>query len=317
MIEKQTYLELKGISRRAYFYQLKSGRITQSKRAGKIFVVDPEFKLPLNITISDETKLTLEEEAKKELDALILKAHSLRAEQIKTTQKTLKKSPHNNQITMIINEIGKSVKAWQSRGVHLKGYSPKACYKKISKVEKLVRQRRSDLFELKNKVLVNPEAYKKLEAAVNELYHDDKSKRPSKRMLTKRISQYAQEKEEFYELAAIPFSTLYDHVKKIIDRLGLHHKHLLENNFSEFNRKRPYVLGAFTNDIEFMDWYAMDDHVMEVDGALVYNPVKQAWEKKKVYLWTVIECKTLFPVAYHIQADDFNFFRLSSTWDDR
>jgi hypothetical protein len=300
MIELNKYLALKGIKKRAFHYKVDQKKIFKHKVGNVTFVIDPK------INVSDEAKITLTDEAKKELDALIIEAHSLRTESLRIAKQTLKKTPHNPQITSIVSRIQERLKVWKSKGVALRGYSPQACYKKINDVNLLSRQRRGDLFEVKNNVLSNPDVYKKLEALVLKLYDDDGRKEPSIRMICKRIVMQAKADEEFYELAAIPFSTLYDHAKKIIDRLGAKHKHLLENNYSEFNRKRPYVWGAHTADINFMEYFTMDDHVMEIDGALEYNTITGQWEKKKVYLWTIMEAKTLQKLAYKLKPTSFN-----------
>lgn len=300
MIELNKYLALKGIKKRAFHYKVDQKKIFKHKVGNVTFVIDPE------INVSDEAKITLTDEAKKEIDALIIEAHSLRTESLRIAKQTLKKTPHNPQITSIVSRIQERLKVWKSKGVALRGYSPQACYKKINDVNLLSRQRRGDLFEVKNNILSNPESYKKLEALVLELYDGDGRKEPSIRMICKRIVMKSKADEKFYELAAIPFSTLYDHAKKIIDRLGAKHKHLLENNYSEFNRKRPYVWGAHTADINFMEYFTMDDHVMEIDGALEYNTINGQWEKKKVYLWTVMEAKTLQKLAYMLKPTSFN-----------
>lgn len=295
MIPLQKYLDLKGIGKRAFYYQIEQKKIFKKELDGEIFVIDPE------ISMSDEARMTLRADANKELELLVLKANAYRPKYLPEGTKF-----HCKEIKQIVNEIQTKANIWRRKGVELRGWSKSACYKKIENPGLLNRKKRSDLFVCKNPQLAKPSVYESLKSLYMKLYFNNHCKKPSLRMICKKIQMKAQKTEEFYEIASIPFSTLYDNVRKINERYAHGLVHLQQNNASHFARKRAYVEGAFTADIGFMEWFAMDDHVMEVEGAWVYNEIKSIWEKKKVYLWTVIECKTLYPIAYHIMADNFN-----------
>lgn len=295
MIELSEYLELKEIGRRAFYYQLEQKKIFKKEIGGVTFVIDPELEL------SDDTKLALKEQVNRELGLLAIKAHAYRPKDLAEGKRFRCK-----EINKIVAQMVETVNAWKKRGVKLRGWSKAACYRKIEDTSNLKRQRRSDIFANKNPQLANPAVYEKFKSLYYLQYDNNKAERPSLRTICERMIMYAQKREEFYEIASIPFSTVYDNVRKLNDRFAHSLVHQAKNNLSHLMKNRVYVEGAFTADMGFMEWYAMDDHVMEVDGALVYNKVKDEWEKRKVYLWTVIECKTFYPIAYHIQTDNFN-----------
>ncbi len=295
MIEFHNYLKLKGIGRRAFYYQLEQGKIFKKEVGRRIFVIDPQ------LSISDEAKLTLKQEALKELEMLTLRANAHRPKDLEAGKKY-----HSKEINAIITQMLETVSIWQKRGVDLRGWSRAACYRKIENPEALKRKTRSDIFGNKNEQLANPVVYEKLKALYFKRFFESKEKFPSKRRICKQISMFCRKNEEFYEIAAIPFSTLYDNIKKMHERYAHEIIHLYKNNYSDLSKHRVYNEGAFTADMEFMEWYAIDDHVHEIEGAWIFNTVKGEWEKKKVYSWVCIECKTMFPIVYHTQADNFN-----------
>lgn len=295
MIEKGKYMQLKDISVRTYYNHVEQKKIFPTVVEGVTYVIDP------SVAMSDQAQKALKLEAVKELETLAMRGNALRPKEIPEGKRFRSK-----EINKIVADMQDVVAKWVRIGVQLRGWSKAACYRKIEDLSKLSRQRRSDLFERKQEQLKKDDVYEKLKSLYAKAYFDNYEKKPSLREITKQIQMYAQSKEEFYELAAVPFSTLYDNVQKLKERYAHELVHQYYNNHSHLLRNRAYVDGAFTADIKFMEWFSIDDHVMEVDGALVWNETKRMFEKKKVYLWMIVEVKTLFPVAYHIQANNFN-----------
>lgn len=282
MIELQTYLYYKNISLRRLQQLIQIGTVKKISEQGKDFIIDKDM-------VSDKAiQEKVKEQLKVEFGLLIKEAHN-------------DKSKRSNVIEYIIG----ATELWNKRGVEIKGFSEKQIYKKIRNPKKLDRGTRSDKFKRKNEMLANEYTYDLMIAYAWEFYDTDTNK--SIRLATQRVQMLAKEIEELYELAAVPFTTLYDNIKKAIDNLCLAKNHDLRNKYNSFRQNRIYVKGAFTGKhINFMDWYVIDDKVMDVAGTYVWDPIKGKMIAKKVYMWSIIECKTWHVVAYKILPYSFN-----------
>lgn len=277
----ETYLKQQGISKRTLYNRISEGTIFTYTDKGVRHVVERSE------LANSKIRKKIIKEIVAEFEPLISRGHF---------------NPDSR--ADIVQEIQMKVEEWKDRGVEIKGWSSVSCYRKM-KTMKLQRQTRSDKFSRKNPILQDSDAYQKLKALVYNFYQGDKSKRPSVRLVTQRIEMLSKKREEYWELAAIPRSTLRDNVTKIIDRFAIDEKHVMENAYNSHRRKRLYNEGAFTRDLKFMETFMLDDKVMDVAGTQVWNELRGKFETRKIYMWMVIEGKTMFPLAYEIKTREF------------
>jgi len=182
-----------------------------------------------------------------------------------------------------------------------KGFSKKSIYRKWHKRHKLNQFKvRIDKGKPRNKLL-----NKMKDTVINnflQIYY--KIGQPNCMFAVKRLQEIASKTEELYEIAAIPRITLYKFCRQ----------YLIDNNLLQSwnyaNRRGKFqqisITGAFTDDIEFMDWYAMDDRKADISGVLVWDEVKKEWKTKTVFYWIIIEMKTMMPIGWVIKPDALN-----------
>lgn len=127
---------------------------------------------------------------------------------------------------------------------------------------------------------------------------------PNCMFAVKRLQEIARQTEELYEIAAIPRMTLYKFCRQYLINNNIIQSWNYANQRGKFEKLS--VIGAFTNDIEFMDWYAMDDRKADISGVLVWDEVKKEWKTKTVFYWIIIEMKTMMPVGWVIKPDALN-----------
>lgn len=285
MIVRERYLALRGIKERRYYVLLRQGSIFShtDPDTGAVYVIDPEMDIPEGAV--DSTRDAITGEFKK----MCLYANT-----------------HPAKTKDTVDKIQRIVKTWNKKGLALRGWSKTKCYEKIKDTKLLDRKQRWDKnIRVYNSVLQSADNQDKLAVLFSKFYQVDYSKRPSIRQLIHRVKMFAENNRVFSDLKSVPYSTMHNHLTALIKQHGMDKKHLLKNAYSEFAQDRVYVDGAFTSEIQFMDWYQMDDHNMEVSGALVWDEGKGKYVNRKVYLWMISEVKTMYPIAYMIQARPF------------
>ena len=282
MLPLDQYMSVTGESRRNTFLKLSDGRLLRKKIDGQLYIIQPSELHTLN---GQQKELILKDK-RKEWDSLIMKAH---------------KSPEYK--SDVMDEILEDVKAYTDMGFKIVGFDIKSLYRKIKK-GKINRKTRKDKSKPKNSILQNRDVQAKLMKFAQELYYQDSN--ASIRLLTHRVLFYAKQNEELLELAAIPQPTLYRFLDERFDENGIKEAHKMINHYDQWNKNKPFVQGAFTKDIDFMDWLALDDHMIQISGVQVYNELSKKIELKTVYAWFIIEAKTFYPVAYDIQIREFN-----------
>ncbi|HRI46923.1 MAG TPA: hypothetical protein PK559_07455 [Ignavibacteriaceae bacterium] len=295
MIELTEYCRQKNISRRWANKLIATGKLEIIIKDKIKYVVAESGSI-----VSEGAIVIMKKEAEKEISRLIVQE-----------QNRNQTGGDYSRRTEVVDEITGIVELYKTKGVILKGYSVSNITRKINgdicQVDKsaniVVRSTRKDKFEFKNKVLSNPEQLKKLVNLAFGYYSKDANK--SIRKTAIKVMMFSRENENYYELATIPRSTIIRCLTKIAQQNAWSKYHDLKNNYHELESRKIYNQGAFTN-MKFMEWLAIDDHVMEVSGVYKWNSVKKDWELRKVYMWSIIEIKTQMIVAYKIKADSFS-----------
>lgn len=297
MIEFQKYLEITGIDRSTLFRWIADSNkeVYQVKISGKAYIVD---KSEACIQLEDKKKRKqLIASITEQWNQLILTAHNaLGTEAEKTTRNDA------------VETITKEVKFWQKRGIDIIGFNEKSIYRKI-KEGKVQRGTRSDKLTYrtkyagKEKILGLSTAQSKL-LAVAWLLFGKPSACLNYSLMYHKIKDYAQQNEMFYELAAIPESTMTNFLKQEFKANGLDKAHQLINHFNLFKKTKAKNKGAFTKDIQFMDYIIGDDHKMDIDKVFVYDEMTKELKLEKVQGWFWIEAKTQKVLSYILKTGD-------------
>ncbi len=185
-----------------------------------------------------------------------------------------------------INDYEKSI------GKKISGLSQRALYRIANNQQSVYHKIRAD----KGKV-INPNlaaAKEKIEAMAGHLFI--KLGEKNYRFVTTRIQELARENESLYEIAAIPQTTLYRFISNYLKPYSSVWDYC--NDHKQFLKDLPKVQGAFTDDIEFMDYIAFDDRKADIAGSWYWNEVKNKWELRKVWYWIAIEMLTMMPVGW-------------------
>lgn len=180
--------------------------------------------------------------------------------------------------------------------VKLKGLSSKVLYKIAAQKASVHHKRRSDAGAAKNSAL--KASQEKVEALAAALYIGNGE--PSVRFITTRVKELAQQNESIYEIASIPQPTLYRHIRNFIKVNKFKGSWEYYNRHKDFLKKLPSVQGAFTDNIEFMDYIAFDDRKADVAGSYWLDPVDGKMKLRKVWYWIAIEMLTMMPVGWVI-----------------
>lgn len=184
----------------------------------------------------------------------------------------------------------------RATGTKIRGLSDKVLYKIASGKATAFRKKRCDTDTARNSNLVI--AKEKIEAIAAKLYID--CGEPNVRFITTRIIELAERHEMLYEIAAIPHSTLYRYISKWIDHNDFKKSWEYYNRHKDFLKRLPKVHGAFTDNIEFMDYIAFDDRKADVAGSWWFDKVDNKWKLRKVWYWLAIEMHTMMPVGWVI-----------------
>lgn len=196
---------------------------------------------------------------------------------------------------LYIKEAIKRVAEYETAtGIKIKGLSGRTLYGIAEGKRAVYHRKRKDSGTVRNPNLST--AREKIEAMAGKLFMQLGEK--NFRFVTTRIQELAKQNESLYEVAAIPQPTLYRYVKNYLSP----YKSVWDyaNNHKEFLKSLSKVQGAFTDDIEFMDYIAFDDRKADVAGSWYWNEVKSKWELRKVWYWIAIEMLTMMPVGWVI-----------------
>ena len=185
----------------------------------------------------------------------------------------------------------------------VKGFDRKSIYRKLTKLatgKSLSRKMRSDKWTIRNEMLSN--SFPKLRALAAAVY--DRNTTPNLSILVDIIQMVARNKEEYYEFAAINKSTMYRQLSLDFQQSGLKTLHQYLNHYNLFAKNLPKVHGAFTDDVDFMDYIVGDDHKADVASVYVYDKLERKAVKKQVKIWYWCEAKTMYPLGWIVKVGD-------------
>lgn len=276
MLSLDEYIETTGTARRTVFRQLKNGKLLSKKIEGRTYIIN-ESK-PATQPLNPKQKAHLVKSIKEKLNDIILYESEDKAECVK--------------------KIETIIKHWQSQGIVVKGYTAKSVYRKISKAKlnqsltlaPLKRKSRADKGQLRNSNLAKLLESHILPLAASIYFQNAKA---NIKLTVDLMIEYAKGNEDFYEIAALSPHTLWKVLRREFMSLGLADKHQHLNHFNLWYQKtKASVTGAFTDDIEFMDWILGDDNKRNVASAWTFNQVTRKKELKQIKSWNWVEAKT-------------------------
>lgn len=290
MIKFEDYCKMQGVSKDAVYKRVQRGSLVLHREGGENYIVDVNCE-----KLTNNVKTNIVKDSKEQFNTLILRA---------SIDKTLRQS--------VIEEITRRVFYWKRKGVKIHGYSSRAIYRKIDNPGKLRRKTRNDAGVEKNTILCSDETCEKILSVAVPLYINNAKSNVS--LTAKLVKEYAQDHEEFWEIAdeKLPFTTLYTFLKRRFDRMGTKEMHQYLNHNNLWFKKRVMVTGAFTDDIEFMDYIAGDDH--EFDFFVnVWNPHKKVFESKKPRIWSWRDAKTMKVLGYTYTTESLKAIHLQTS----
>lgn len=226
-------------------------------------------------------------------------------------QLELKKSKWNNLLLKanrkpeekdeIIKTICAEVLEMQKKGAKIIGFSKAACYKKAAK-GKVTREPHGAKGKIFNSVLKQPGKLDKLFDLCKSMF--TKGARKNLTLCIDKIIMRAEQDEEYWEFAAVSPHTMWKIMNREFDKAGVKNLHEYLNHRNLVHQKRPFVPGAFQN-IPFMAYIIGDDHKFDVASVTVYDDVKKKFVSKQVKIWLWMEAKTMYPLGWSIQVQDF------------
>lgn len=275
------YASREGISLQAAYQRASNGTIT-------VYEDHRGIKRVLDTSISSMSKKDRQKiiaALKNQLDEIILTADP------------------DNKIAAVM-KIETLLNCWRLNGIIIKGYSAKSVYRKIGRAKslgKLQRKTRSDKFSVRNQLL--KVSFSKLRELAARIYFQNAQ--PNLNLTVDLIQAFAKKHEDYYELAAIPKSTLYRQLAIDFRQSGFRSLHQYMNHYNKFAQTLPTVTGAFTDNIGFMQFICGDDHKCDVASVKVFNQITGKVEEKQVKIWFWNEGRTMFPLGWLIKVGDF------------
>lgn len=277
---------LKDITERTFYRWKEEGKIQVIPGTDFVYSSDELFKF------SEDDRKTIIELKTSRWDKQLKNAHSIYKQKDKPSKET----------TFIIKSIEAESSYLKKMGFKIKGYDKRSLQIKVKKGT-IEAQTRSDKFKIRTPSV--KWAFPKVLELIEYLnLHRSLS---SVNEAIDRAIYYAKNDEIYYEVAACEkhIYTLRRQIRNAMKFSGFNTLHEFVNHFNLHNKKRAYVKGAFTDDIDFMDVISLDDHKMDVAGALEWDEYSGTWRNKKIYSWVVIEMKTMFILGYDIKTTPF------------
>ncbi len=286
LIQFNDYCKIHNVSERTLYRYIQEGKVIAVEEDGKKWVVN---EASMNEEARNKVVLTKKEEWNRKIKY----ANLFYRKDNKPTQMT----------SDIIKEIETEVEYWSRfLGMKIKGFDKRSLQMKV-KDGRTERKTRNDKFTIRNRVLIQPGVFDKAHKLVSEFYIKDPLH--SLQNAVDRVIELAKMNEELWEIAAINIYTLKRHVKNAFKASGMSSLSDYMNHYNKHNEKLAYVKGSFTDDIEFMDVYSLDDHKFDVAGALVWDDARGDFMQKKIYSWVCVEMKTMMILGYEIKGESF------------
>lgn len=280
------YCKMKDISERTFYRWKEENKVQVIPGTDFVYSSEELFRL------SETDKEILAELKMKKWNEQLKNAHNIYKLNSKPTAQT----------TQIISLIEAEASFLKDIGFKIKGFDKRSLQIKV-KTGKIERQKRQESKPIRNDFVRY--AFPKAMELIGNLHLQRAM--ISVNEAVDRAIYYAKSDENYYEVAACEkyIYTLRRHIRQAFKASRLNTLHEFINHFNKHNKKRAYVKGAFTDDIEFMDIISLDDHKFDVAGAYDWDELDQKWRPKKIYSWFVVEMKTLFPMGYEIKSTPF------------
>jgi hypothetical protein len=286
LISISNYAAVQGICERTVYRQMKEKDIKSVKIGTERYVV--------NQVPDEETVKQIITGKKGEWNSDILRASVIYKQHGGACKETRE----------IIDEILEDMKRIEKlTGQKIKGYDRRSLQMKI-KSGKTERKMRADKFSVRNRILNNDATFIKSLELIDQFWMQDPLHRLNNAI--DRAIYEAKQREGYWEVAAINYYTLRRQVRQVIKQSGLANVHEYVNHLNLNKKKNAYVQGAFTDDIDFMEVFSLDDHKFDVAGTIEINKETGEKQLKKIYSWVCIEMKTMMILGYEIKAEPFN-----------
>lgn len=270
------------LTKRTLYRHIAAGNLKTVKLNGQTYVV--EHKLKPAQKLSGKQRIELIKEIKEKLDNLIYLGDS--------------ECPKE-----AIEQIQTEINSYRLMGITFKGYdnavkcdvtgySEKSLYRKITDKKKVKPKSRADKGAIRNQKIAKLLYTKIMPVAVHIYFRNSKA---NLKDTIDRLIEFSKTEEDFYDVAALEKykTTLYKTLSREFKDLGIRAKHEYLNHYNlYFTKRRATNTGAFTDDINFMDYILGDDNKRNVASAWVYNPKTRQNELKQIKSWTWVEAKT-------------------------
>lgn len=287
---KEEYIQLERLSERTFYRMVERGEIEILRTVSGNFVIVKEDIRSLN---SEE----IIDKLKSRWDMDLRTAHNIYSKQPKTSKIGTEET--REFMRVILNEAEHYSRLL---GITIRGYDKRSLQRKI-KSGQIARKTRDDKFKIKSRVLGQEDVFEKSLELVSNFYIKDPL-HSLNNSIYKAVS-FAKNNEDFWEVAAVNEYTLRKNIDRAFKQSGMQNMHEYLNHFNIFRKKLAYTKGAFTNDIDFMDYWSLDDHKFDIAGVLVFDEASGKMVHKMLYSWVMIELKTMYPVAWMIKAEPF------------
>ncbi len=281
MIHIEEYIQQSNLSRRTIERYIQAGELLSIKLNGKTFILKDDQLAGLKA----KSRKQIISSVKDQLNVMLTEAHNNPALKSET-----------------IKNIEKVILSWSLHNIIIKGYDKKSCYRKINDLGKIERKTRSDKFSIRNEVLsANMPKLRPLAAYIYK-----KNAQGNLSIICDLIKFHAKNDEEYYEFANVPKATLYRQLTLDFKQSGFKSVHQYFNHHNLWAKTLPTVTGAFTDDINFFDYIAGDDHKADVASVYVYDEASGKTILKQVKIWLWVEVRTMMPLGWIIKTGDIN-----------
>lgn len=310
MISKHEYLAAHGISAKTFYNRIDSGKLIPRKLPGTntLYVIPVEDN---RVLLKQKDIPQLLKSFKDEYEEIILDGVEK-----DVPAKTIFEAIEKKQLWL------------EQHGVkRITGFKQRSVYNKITafKVKKakgeelrLKRKPHKNIGAIYNPILSKPEFRDLILPELCNFYvtngtYESKDRVSSARLAVDLLIKYAQDCKNngdttFIEML-IPSVRLaaYRWFLKQVNKMGLKQVALIANHAGKY--REQYAVknkGAFTDDINFNDYWMMDDHEIHISGGLEWDETLKQMKLQTLKLWTLIEAFTMKPLAYVIRTGDLN-----------
>lgn len=308
MITKQQFTQQNGISDRTFYNWVNTGKIITRYIPSE----NKTYVIPLNenkIELTKNDLLKVIESFKSEFEEMILQVADGKLE-----------------LNKCIESIEEKQQWLEMHGVkRICGFKLRSIYNKIdafkiklasSEKLELKRKPRKDIGKVRNAILSDANFREKILPELCNFYitngnYESKDRVSSARLAVDLLIKYAQNElekgnDEFIEML-VPScrQAAYRWFLKQLDRLGLKQVTIMANHAGKWREQYEVKnKGAFTNDINFNDYWMMDDHEIHIAGGYEWDETLKEMKMQTLKLWTLIEAYTMKPLAYVLKTGE-------------